>query len=172
MRNPIQMSYWMNWNQENGAYLPLSQVPTQVDIVAVAFNSNSSSIPGYVNFHLGIPNISDATFLADMATLKARGQYVILSIGGGGARLVVDTPQAQAAFTSSVYAVIQKWGFDGIDIDLENESVSASPKMGERRVFLNPYACVLKRISRTGTLHFSLRHCLTLKHNCVPLNLF
>lgn len=150
MRSPLLVSYWENWRQKDGSFLPLSQSPTQLDIIAVAFNSNSS-VPGFVDFQLGIPGITDAEFLADIAFLKSRGQYVVLSIGGGGAHFFVNTPEAQAEFTSSVYAVIKKWGFDGIDIDLENIEVKQFEILFHFKTLHNQ---LFYRITKHGTQLF------------------
>ena len=57
---------------------------------------------------------------ATSPTLHSRGQKVILSVGGQNGTISVDDAASAANFASSVYSIIQQYGFDGVDIDLEN----------------------------------------------------
>jgi chitinase len=53
-------------------------------------------------------------------TLKARGAKVILSVGGEAGRVSVGDSASAANFADSVHAIMREFGFDGVDIDLEN----------------------------------------------------
>jgi hypothetical protein len=59
-------------------------------------------------------------FTSDVQTLHSRGQKVILSVGGQNGAISVDDATSASNFASSVYSIIQQYGFDGVDIDLEN----------------------------------------------------
>jgi chitinase len=120
----ILMGYWQDF--ANGATpLTLADVPTSYNLVAVAFGT-ATSTPGQVAFSLDPTLASDLggytqqQFVNDIATLHSRGQKVILSVGGANGTVSVDDAASASAFASSVYSLIQQYGFDGVDIDLEN----------------------------------------------------
>jgi len=120
----ILMGYWQDFT--NGATnLTLADVPTSYNLVAVAFGT-ATTTPGQVAFSLDPTLASDlggytqAQFTADIATLHSRGQKVILSVGGADGTVSVSDAASAAAFASSVYSLIKQYGFDGVDIDLEN----------------------------------------------------
>ena len=120
----VLTGYWHNF--VNGAKaLKLSDVPTTYDLVAVAF-ADATSTPGAISFTLdpglssAVGGYTDAQFTADIATLHSRGQKVILSVGGQNGTISVADSSAAANFANSAYSLIQKYHFDGVDIDLEN----------------------------------------------------
>ncbi|HTU73754.1 MAG TPA: glycosyl hydrolase family 18 protein [Trebonia sp.] len=120
----ILMGYWQDF--ANGATpLTLASVPTSYNLVAVAFG-NATSTPGQVAFSLDPTLASDLggytqqQFINDIATLHSRGQKVILSVGGANGTISVDDAASASAFASSVDSLIKQYGFDGVDIDLEN----------------------------------------------------
>jgi chitinase len=120
----ILMGYWQDFT--NGATpLTLADVPTSYNLVAVAFGT-ATTTPGQVAFSLDPTLASDlggyaqAQFISDIATLHSRGQKVILSVGGENGTVSVTDAASAAAFASSVYSIIEQYGFDGVDIDLEN----------------------------------------------------
>jgi chitinase len=116
--------YWHNFVNP-ATELRLSAVPNEYDLVAVAF-AEASSTPGAVTFGVD-PGLSAALggytndqFKADVATLKSRGKKVILSVGGEDGRVTVGDATSSANFASSVRSIMAEYGFDGVDIDLEN----------------------------------------------------
>ncbi|MFI6939629.1 chitinase [Streptomyces sp. NPDC050418] len=113
--------YWQNFN--NGATVQkLSDVQSQYDIIAVAF-ADATATPGAVDFTLdsaGLGGYTDAQFKADVAAKQAAGKSVIISIGGEKGTVSVNSAASATAFADSVYALMQEYGFDGVDIDLEN----------------------------------------------------
>ena len=120
----LLMGYWQDFT--NGAMpLTLADVPTSYNLVAVAFGT-STSTPGQVAFSLDPTLASDLggytqqQFISDIQTLHSRGQKVILSVGGQDGAISVDDAASASAFASSVDSIIQQYGFDGVDIDLEN----------------------------------------------------
>ena len=120
----LLMGYWQDFT--NGAEpLTLADVPSTYNLIAVAFG-NATTTPGQVSFSLDptlastLGGYTQQQFINDIATLHARGQKVILSVGGQNGAISVDDATSAANFASSVYSVIQQYGFDGVDIDLEN----------------------------------------------------
>lgn len=121
----VLTGYWQDFT--NGApALKLADVPASYDIVAVAFANADPSTPGGVTFGVdsglstALGGYTDDQLAADVATLHSRGQKVILSVGGQNGTISVGDDTAAANFANSVYGIMQKFGFDGVDIDLEN----------------------------------------------------
>ncbi|MYR90390.1 chitinase, partial [Streptomyces sp. SID685] len=51
---------------------------------------------------------------------QAAGKKVIISIGGQNGTISVSDSTSATNFANSVYSLMQTYGFDGVDIDLEN----------------------------------------------------
>ncbi|MFC9851129.1 chitinase [Streptomyces prasinus] len=113
--------YWQNFN--NGAAVQrISDVPAQYDIIAVAF-ADATGTPGAVTFNLDSAGLNGYTvdrFKADVRAKQAAGKKVIISVGGETGTVSVNDSASATNFANSVYAVMQEYGFDGVDIDLEN----------------------------------------------------
>lgn len=113
--------YWQNFN--NGATVQkLSAVSSQYDIIAVAF-ADATSTPGAVSFTLDSAGLGGYTvdqFKADIAAKHAAGKKVVISIGGQNGTISVSDSTSATNFANSVYSLMQTYGFDGVDIDLEN----------------------------------------------------
>ncbi|RFC74466.1 chitinase [Streptomyces sp. AcE210] len=112
--------YWQNF--DNGATVQkLRDVPSQYDIIAVSF-ADATSTPGQISFTLdpAVGYASAADFKADIAAKQAAGKSVILSVGGEKGSVSVNSDASATAFADSAYSLMQQYGFDGVDIDLEN----------------------------------------------------
>lgn len=116
--------YWHNF--ENPAReLKLSETPDQYDLVAVAFGE-ATGRAGEVSFRVdpglstAVGGYTDAQFKADVAALHAKGKKVILSVGGEKGAIRVGDGSSATAFATSVHGLMTEYGFDGVDIDLEN----------------------------------------------------
>jgi chitinase len=119
------MGYWEDFN--NGATcLTIAQVPTTYNIIAVAF-ANATTTAGAVDFSIdsGLASCisggyTAAQFTADIVTAHSRGQKVIISVGGANGAISVTDSTSASNFANSVHQLMSTWGFDGVDIDLEN----------------------------------------------------
>ncbi len=113
--------YWQNFN--NGATVQkISDVPSAYDIIAVAF-ADATTTPGAVTFNLDSAGLGGYTvdqFKADIKAKQAAGKKVIVSVGGEKGTVSVSDPASATNFADSVYSLMQTYGFDGVDIDLEN----------------------------------------------------
>lgn len=113
--------YWQNFN--NGATVQkISDVPGQYDIIAVAF-ADATTTPGAVTFTLDSAGLGGYTvdqFKADIKAKQAAGKSVVLSVGGEKGTVSVNDATSAATFAASLYTLMQQYGFDGVDIDLEN----------------------------------------------------
>ncbi|MEH0472572.1 glycoside hydrolase family 18 protein [Streptomyces sp. B21-097] len=117
----VVTGYWQNF--DNGATVQkISDVPSAYDIIAVAF-ADATSTPGAVSFTLDSAGLGGYTvdrFKADVKAKQAAGKKVVISIGGQNGTVSVNDATSAANFANSVYALMQTYGFDGVDIDLEN----------------------------------------------------
>ncbi|MDN3269896.1 glycoside hydrolase family 18 protein [Streptomyces sp. MA15] len=113
--------YWQNF--DNGATVQrISDVPDQYDIIAVAF-ADATGTPGAVTFTLdsaGLDGYTVDQFKADVRAKQAAGKKVIISVGGEKGTVSVNDSASATNFANSVYALMREYGFDGVDIDLEN----------------------------------------------------
>jgi chitinase len=112
--------YWQNFN--NGATVQkLRDVQAQYDIIAVSF-ADSTATPGQIVFNLdpAVGYASVADFKADIAAKKAAGKSVIISVGGEKGNVTINSDASATAFANSAYALMQEYGFNGVDIDLEH----------------------------------------------------
>ncbi|MGW1215351.1 chitinase [Streptomyces sp. NPDC002499] len=113
--------YWQNFN--NGATVQrISAVQSQYDIIAVSF-ADATGTPGAVTFNLDSAGLGGYTvdqFKADIKAKQAAGKKVIISIGGQNGTVSINDSTSATNFANSVYSLMQTYGFNGVDIDLEN----------------------------------------------------
>ncbi|MFF4663317.1 chitinase [Streptomyces sp. NPDC001282] len=113
--------YWQNFN--NGATVQkLSDVPANYDIIAVSF-ADATTTPGAVTFNLDTAGLNGYTvdqFKADIKAKQAAGKNVIISVGGEKGTVSVNNDASATNFANSIHTLIQEYGFNGVDIDLEN----------------------------------------------------
>jgi chitinase len=121
----VLAGYWQDFT--NGATaLKLSSVPTGYNLVDVAFATADSANDGGVTFSVdsglssALGGYTAAQFTSDVATLHSRGQKVVLSVGGQNGTISISSSSAATNFANSVYSLMKQYGFDGVDIDLEN----------------------------------------------------
>ncbi|MFB7632091.1 chitinase [Streptomyces sp. NPDC056149] len=112
--------YWQNFN--NGAKVQkLKDVDDAYDIIAVAF-ADTADKPGAVTFHLdpavGYSSAND--FTADIKAKQAAGKSVVLSVGGEKGAVSVNDGASAQNFADSINGLMDEYGFNGVDIDLEN----------------------------------------------------
>jgi chitinase len=114
----------------NGSgYLRMADVPADWDIINLAFGEPTSATSGDIRFTLcpasQCPGVeSEADFIAAIRAKRAAGKKVLLSIGGANGQVQLSTTGARDKFVSSVSAIIDKYGLDGVDIDFEGHSLS------------------------------------------------
>lgn len=121
----VLAGYWQDFT--NGAKaMTLAQVPSGYNIVDVAFANTDAANDGGVTFSIdsglssALGGYTAAQFTSDVATLHAHGQKVLLSVGGQNGTISISSSSAATNFANSVYSLMKQYGFDGVDIDLEN----------------------------------------------------
>jgi len=114
----------------NGSgYIRLADVPSEWDIINLAFAEPTSVTSGQLRFTLcpasECPDVeTEAQFIAAIRAKQAAGKKVLISVGGQNGQVQLTTTAARDAFVSSAAAIIDRFGLDGIDIDFEGHSLS------------------------------------------------
>ncbi len=114
----------------NGSgYVRMADVPSAWDIIDLAFGEPTSVTSGDIRFTrcpaTECPNVeSDADFVAAIKAKQAQGKKVLISIGGQNGQVQLTTTAARDKFVSSVSAIIDKYGLNGLDVDFEGHSLS------------------------------------------------
>jgi len=124
-QNPVLIGYWQNWNDSNAPYVPLNQVDSRYAVLCVSFAVPNSPSDMTMNF---VPDgVSQATLISQIQALQNQGKKILLSIGGANTSISLDNITNRDLFVSSMTSLIQTYGFDGIDIDIEHgNSILAS----------------------------------------------
>lgn len=123
-QGPDLVGYWHNWSDGNAPYMELSQVDPRYTVVEVSF-----AVPAVGSTYEMVfapAETTPATFIADVAGLQAQGTKVLISIGGASATVYMDSDPERDQFVNSMLGILDTYGFDGLDIDLEGASVAIS----------------------------------------------
>jgi chitinase len=113
----------------NGSgYIRMADVPDTWDIINLAFGEPTSVTSGDIRFTLcpagECANVeTEAAFISAIKAKQARGKKVLLSIGGANGQVQLTTTAARDKFVSSVAAIIDRYGLNGLDIDFEGHSL-------------------------------------------------
>ena len=125
LAGPRVIGYFHNWTGKSTEYIRLRDVPSLYNQVNVAFAVPDPKGSGAMVFTPAKQPPDE--FKRDIAALQARGTRVLLSIGGGNHPVVLNTRNQTQAFTRSLIGLIEKYGFNGIDINLEKHSLVLAP---------------------------------------------
>lgn len=118
------IGYWQNWNDPNAPYMELSEVDPRYSIIEVAFAEPAAGTTYDMVF--APAETDEATFTSDIAALQASGRKVLISIGGANATVRLNTESERDQFVTSMLEIMDTYGFDGMDLDLEGTSVNIS----------------------------------------------
>ncbi|GHE67807.1 hypothetical protein GCM10018785_40500 [Streptomyces longispororuber] len=140
----------------NGSgYTRLADTPDSWDVIDLAFGEPTSPTSGDIRFSLcpktECPNVETKDeFKAAVKAKQAQGKKVLISIGGQNGQVQLTTAQARDKFVSSVSAIIDEYGLDGLDIDFEGHSLSLNANDTDFRKPTTPV--VVNLISAVKTL--------------------
>ena len=124
LSGPALVGYWHNWNDANAPYIPLDQVDQRYNIVNVAFAIPDVGSDYKISF---VPEqVSPAVFKTQVQTLQSQGRLVNISVGGANGPVVLHTAAERDTFATRLTSILNYYGFDGVDIDLEGSSLSVS----------------------------------------------
>ncbi len=120
----IIVGYWHNFS--NGSVLiPLAGIPDAFDVINVAFAEPTTFLGATMKF-VPAPELyrDNQGFIDDVGLMKGRGKKVLISVGGANSPVQLNTASDIQNFVSSMKSIITTYGFDGVDIDLEGQSLS------------------------------------------------
>ncbi|PMH41163.1 chitinase [Vibrio sp. 10N.286.49.B3] len=129
----VVVGYWHNWCGGAGYQggiapcMKLSDINPKYNVVDVSFmkvyNTADGRIPTfYLDPEVGL---SETQFINEIAELNAQGRSVLLALGGADAHVEMKSGDEQA-FADEVIRLTDLYGFDGLDIDLEQAAITAA----------------------------------------------
>ncbi|CAI0754414.1 Chitinase D precursor [Serratia proteamaculans] len=123
----IMMGFWHNWaagasdgyQQGQFANMNLTDIPAEYNVVAVAF-MKGDGIPTFKPY-----NLSDTEFRRQVGVLNSQGRAVLISLGGADAHIELKTGD-EDKLANEIIRLVETYGFDGLDIDLEQAAIGAA----------------------------------------------
>jgi chitinase len=119
----VVVGYWHNWNLASVPSIKLADVPDCYNVVCVAFVESTSPSDMTMKFSPDPGIESESQFIADVKALQAKGKKVLLSLGGQNGTVILTSSTEKQKFITTMDGLIKKYGFNGIDLDLENGDV-------------------------------------------------
>ncbi|MDT8909442.1 chitinase [Amycolatopsis sp. PS_44_ISF1] len=122
----VLQGYWENWDgAANGVHPGLGWTPiTNPDLAAHGYNVLNAAFPvirsdGTVLWQDGMDTTVKVATPAEMCAAKAAGATILMSIGGAAAGIDLSSSAVADQFVATIVPILQKYNFDGIDIDIE-----------------------------------------------------
>lgn len=123
----ILVGYWHNWaagkndgyQQGNSAAMNLTDIPIEYNVIVVAFMKDAG-IPTFKPYAL-----SDTEFKRQVGVLNSQGRAVLISLGGADAHIELKTGD-ENNLANEIIRLVEAYGFDGLDIDLEQAAILAA----------------------------------------------
>ncbi|MFF3757046.1 chitinase [Streptomyces sp. NPDC002185] len=122
----VLQGYWENWDgSANGVHPPFGWAPIDdTRFAAHGYNVINAAFPvirsdGTVLWEDGMDSTVRVSTPAQMCNAKAAGATILLSIGGAAAGIDLSSRAVADRFIATVVPILQKYNFDGIDIDIE-----------------------------------------------------
>jgi len=105
----------------------LRDVNTNWDVINISFAEPIVPGSGDGKMQFIVSGVSAAytitDFKADIKTLQSHGKKIVLSVGGYAGYFSLTSSAAVTQFVNDIKGFVNEYGFDGIDIDLEQSSV-------------------------------------------------
>ncbi len=122
--HPALVGYLHNWNYSKAPYIEPLLTDPRYNVIEIAFATPESGTNYKMRFTPA--RLSKQEFIRQIQTLQSAGRKVLISIGGGGTTVRLNTAAERDIFINSMNGIINTYGFDGIDLDLESSSVTVS----------------------------------------------
>lgn len=131
LQKRLLIGYWHAWGGDASGGVPfvkLRDVDENWDVINVSFAEPVAPGSSDGRMKLDIRGLSAAytkdDFKSDIKVLQAKGKKVVLSIGGYEGYFSLTSESAIKQFVSDIKGFVDEYGFNGIDIDLEQSSVT------------------------------------------------
>jgi chitinase len=118
------IGYWVGYSPVKT--IPLRDVSPQWDVVIVAFAAPATGSTSLLEFRTPT-GYTEEQFKSDIRDLQNKGKKVLISLGGGGQVVTLNTAEDVRKFVGSVSAIVQEYGFNGVDLDFETPSLMLGP---------------------------------------------
>ena len=116
--NKVLVGYWHNWES-----LRIKDVNDNYNVIMLSFMETTTGLVSGLAFN---PN-NKSGLKADVPIVQAKGKKVVLSIGGAAGSFKLSSDTDKNTFVTKVKTVIQEYGLDGIDIDVEGVDFTCNP---------------------------------------------
>jgi chitinase len=142
--NKVIVGYWHSFDNQVSTVVKLRDVPCYYNVVNISFFEGASPSDPTVVFRLDEQKVeTEAELISDIKILKSRGQKVMASIGGANGAISLPDEAAKTKFVNSLYVLIDKFGIEGLDIDIEGGAIVLS---GADNDYKNPTTPVIKNL--------------------------
>ncbi len=117
------IGYWSSWGG-NGptSYIDLEDVPSEYDTIVVSFIEHMNDFLTPQFDPEASKQVTKEAFKDKVKRMKAKGHDVIIAIGGQNGVFKLKSETEKNIFKSGVINIIEEYGFNGFDIDLEGQS--------------------------------------------------
>lgn len=116
---PAVVGYWENWRGAN--FIALKDIDPRYNVIHISFATDNGGRDYDLKF---VPaGYTSTQFKNEMRNHQLAGKKVFISIGGQNDPVFLDSLVEKEVFVTSVNKIVDDWGFDGIDIDLEGTSL-------------------------------------------------
>ena len=123
----LLIGYYHTWDNSGNPFIKLRDVDKNWDVINISFAEpvSAGSTDGKMKFDISglTADYTKADFKNDVKALQAQGKKIVLSIGGYEGYFSLTSQSAVNQFVSDIKSIVDEYGFDGIDIDLEQSSV-------------------------------------------------
>lgn len=141
--NKVIVGYWHTFDNGISTVIKLRDVPCYYNVVNISFLEGTSPSDPTVIFRLDDKVEGEEELISDIKILKSRGQKVMASIGGANGAVSIPDEAAKTKFVNSLITVIDKFGLEGLDIDIEGGAISLGA--GDNN-YQNPTTPVIKNL--------------------------
>ena len=127
LNSRLLIGYYHTWDNSGNPFIKLRDVDKNWDVINISFAEpvSAGSTDGKMKFNISglTADYTKADFKNDVKALQAQGKKIVLSIGGYEGYFSLTSQSAVNQFVSDIKSIVDEYGFDGIDIDLEQSSV-------------------------------------------------
>ncbi|MEU6979219.1 chitinase [Streptomyces sp. NPDC046371] len=128
----VLQGYWENWDgSANGVHPPFGWAPIDDPrFAAHGYNVINAAFPvirsdGTVLWEDGMDATVRVSTPGQMCNAKAAGATILMSIGGAAAGIDLSSRAVADRFIATIVPILQRYNFDGIDIDIETGLVGS-----------------------------------------------